>query len=387
MRENLIFTGIPESEVRRGEQENCEAIIREFLKSEMNITPDIQFDRVHRLGRYQSNQQNPRPIIAKFTNYKDKELVRQSAPKTLIGTRYGVNEQFPPEIENRRKLLYAEAKRARKNKENEVKLVRDRLFINGRQFVPPHNSNENNYNPLSNRDHQVPSGSDQRNSLRQQPGVHTNRNFNDGQQQQERQYYKPHSQIQTDWNRQPRRNNARHGSSASKVPWFGARTFVTQRNTEAVVRNDTHVFNRFTPLSETQSNETPFRCQSNAGKKKATSPLDAELNTKKQKESNVASNGDLGSSPLMVTAVNETEKPPNRVNDYPPISCSMTENVMHLSPQSTQGSAQLQMPTPVDSATLYYGPTVLNETMTHKTPDEIINNSDMSVSAEENREV
>lgn len=47
-----------------------------------------------------------------------------------------MNEQFPSEIENRRKALYPEAKRARQNKNNEVKLVRDKLYINGRQFIP-----------------------------------------------------------------------------------------------------------------------------------------------------------------------------------------------------------------------------------------------------------
>ena len=73
MRENLIFSGIPESDVRRGEQEDCEELIKEFLRSEMRITMEIKFDRVHRLGRYKHNQQYPRPIIAKFTNYKDKE--------------------------------------------------------------------------------------------------------------------------------------------------------------------------------------------------------------------------------------------------------------------------------------------------------------------------
>ena len=119
MRENLIFTGIPESELRQVGQENCEALIKEFLKSEMNIFIDIQFDRVHRLGRYKPNQHYPRSIIAKFTNYKDKEYAKKAAPRTLIGTQFRVNEHFPQEIENRRKQLYPEAKKARQNKNNE----------------------------------------------------------------------------------------------------------------------------------------------------------------------------------------------------------------------------------------------------------------------------
>ena len=144
MRENLIFTGIPESDIRHGEQENCEALIKEFLISEMHIHTDIQFDRVHRLGKFRPNKNYPRPIIAKFTNYKDKENVRRAAQKPLIGTQFRVNEHFPQEIENKRKQLYPEAKRARQSKNNEVRLVRDKLFINGRQFIPNTTNSQNN---------------------------------------------------------------------------------------------------------------------------------------------------------------------------------------------------------------------------------------------------
>ena len=92
MRENLIFSGIPETELRRGEQENCESLVKEFIRNQMRIEREIEFDRVHLLGRYMQNQRYSRPIIAKFTYFKDKEQVRQAAPRTLIGTRYSVTE-------------------------------------------------------------------------------------------------------------------------------------------------------------------------------------------------------------------------------------------------------------------------------------------------------
>ena len=106
MRENLIFSGIKESITRADEQEDCETRLRTFLREDMGISRSIGFDRVHRLGRFKPAQLRPRPIVAKFTFYRDKEFVRQEAPKVLIGTGYSVNEQFPQEIESRRKVLY-----------------------------------------------------------------------------------------------------------------------------------------------------------------------------------------------------------------------------------------------------------------------------------------
>ena len=144
MKENLIFTGISESHVAPGETKDCEAIIKTFLRPEMNIQRDIRFDRVHRL-EFLTPVKVLRPTEAKFTFYKDKEFVRNLAPKTLIGKKFGVNEQFPKEIEDRRKLLYPEAKVARQNKDNKVRLVRDKLYINGQQYVPQSQDNTQIY--------------------------------------------------------------------------------------------------------------------------------------------------------------------------------------------------------------------------------------------------
>ena len=136
MRENLIFTGISEPWDRSKVNEYCKSMVREFIRDELHIDKEISFDRVHRLGRYSRYQRYPRPIVVKFTFYKDKELVRVAESQYLTGNRYRVKEQFPSEIEERRKLLYGEARSARQNRNNRVKLVRDKLYINGRQYVP-----------------------------------------------------------------------------------------------------------------------------------------------------------------------------------------------------------------------------------------------------------
>ena len=77
MRENLIFTGIDEPE---GVTENVELTLKAFLRDGMKIERPIEFDRVHRLGRYDNDRKYPRPIIAKFERFKEKEYVRQTAP-------------------------------------------------------------------------------------------------------------------------------------------------------------------------------------------------------------------------------------------------------------------------------------------------------------------
>ena len=88
------------------------------------------------MGRYNARNARPRPIVVKFTFYKDRELVRLSAPTMLSGTSFGISEQYPIEIEEKRRPLYQIAKKARENTENKVKLVRDKLYINGELFKP-----------------------------------------------------------------------------------------------------------------------------------------------------------------------------------------------------------------------------------------------------------
>ena len=257
MRENLIFAGIPEPQLAVGERKNCEALIKDFIKEQMRIDREIQIDRVHRLGRYRRDQPFPRPIVVKFTFFKDKEIVRQAAPKTLIGTRYRVNEHFPAEIENRRKLLYPVVKSARQTESNRVKLVRDKLFINGEQYIP---------DSLN-----VEAGS--RNSSLRTPATSYRRNMSQS-------IYKPQhiaqrfSRPNTQQNRLAQNHNRR---------WTPSNNVCAPDNTQTRKEN-IFTSNRYIVL-DTESNEntdqntaTPsYTC---TGKKKASSPLD-RLNIEK----------------------------------------------------------------------------------------------------------
>jgi hypothetical protein len=128
MRDNLIFTGIQETE-----SENTEEVLQNFLYKEMEVSAPLEFHRVHRLGANQRGK--TRPIVAKFVYYKDRERIRRAAPTQLQGKRFGINEQFPKEINDRRKKLYPfykEAKRQRKSAYFKI----DKLFVEGKEIDP-----------------------------------------------------------------------------------------------------------------------------------------------------------------------------------------------------------------------------------------------------------
>jgi hypothetical protein len=62
-------------------------------------------------------------------------MVLQNAYK-LKGSSFGISEQYPAEINNRRKNLYPIMREAKQQRRHVV-LVRDRLFIDGEQYIPP----------------------------------------------------------------------------------------------------------------------------------------------------------------------------------------------------------------------------------------------------------
>ena len=75
MRSNLVFYNLPEVD-----KEDSFATVRDVLANKMEIDAnnDIEIERGHRLGRKRDDGK-PRPIIAKFLHYQDKEFIRKSA--------------------------------------------------------------------------------------------------------------------------------------------------------------------------------------------------------------------------------------------------------------------------------------------------------------------
>ena len=72
--------------------------------------------------------------------------MKSKAPTTLRGKRFGVNDQFPKEIETKRKVLYGVMKKAKRDPNNKVRLVRDKFFINNVQYIPENSENRDQFN-------------------------------------------------------------------------------------------------------------------------------------------------------------------------------------------------------------------------------------------------
>lgn len=137
MKNNLIFTGLHEQT-----EEDCELKLRRFIENEMNITHYIEFGKVHRFGKKSEVfNRPPRPIVARFLYFRDVDAVKK-AGRNLKGKPYGVNEQFPTEVEQRRRKLYPIMKEE-KLKKSKVVLVRDKLYVNN-ELVEPVDDNDDN---------------------------------------------------------------------------------------------------------------------------------------------------------------------------------------------------------------------------------------------------
>ncbi|CAC5395961.1 unnamed protein product [Mytilus coruscus] len=94
-----------------------------------------QLKRSH--GDENDTQENMKDELRKLESYNEKlkGKLLDIQWRNLRGTYYGVNEQFPPEIEEQRRKLYPIAKEARKKK-LKVVMKRDKLYINDKLVKP-----------------------------------------------------------------------------------------------------------------------------------------------------------------------------------------------------------------------------------------------------------
>jgi hypothetical protein len=135
MRDNLLLFNIEESTEEETE-ENPEEVVLSFFEERLQVKEaktNIKIERAHRIGRKQDKR--TRPIVVKFSFYKDREMIRKKGI-LLKGTNYGIGEQFPREIQDRRKKLIPHLKSA-KAKGQKANLVADKLYINNKLFKLP----------------------------------------------------------------------------------------------------------------------------------------------------------------------------------------------------------------------------------------------------------
>ena len=328
MRDNLIFTGISEPqnenqnefEIEAPETEDVEQTLRDFLKEEMQISRYIGFHRVHRLNSTDRSGRNdgPKPIIAKFERFSDREYVRSQAPKTLIGKPFGVREQYPKVIEDKRRQLYPIMKKYRKDKNNKVRLVRDRLYINENEYFPPddeQNCDENAKN-----------------------GAYEGR-------------YRRYTKTRIfERSTKPMRPHQSFSHPMGRTP---------DSTTVAKTLNFTlPTGNRFAPL---QQNDNAWKDRAESRKHKASSPLDADKDSKKYRE-NANSNSNPGTE-------SETEATNMQTDAYSPQSDPPRDEGRTL-PQTPIMAVPMQQGGGTTNESFAPGPAIgPNSTMTSNTVD------------------
>ena len=84
---------------------------------------------MYRLGKRKSGPTKPRPIVVKFTNFKDIAAVKNSSNR-LKNTKYGISPHYPREMVGSRKKLVPIMLNEQKNGKIGY-IVGDKLFING----------------------------------------------------------------------------------------------------------------------------------------------------------------------------------------------------------------------------------------------------------------
>lgn len=113
--------------------ENCVGLVHDFCKNVLKIEDpesSILIDRAHRVGSRSVGK--TRPIVAKLVRTKDKEFIKQASKiADLRSSDFRVADQFPQEVLARRKELIPKMVDARKNG-NKAVLVRDKLYINNK---------------------------------------------------------------------------------------------------------------------------------------------------------------------------------------------------------------------------------------------------------------
>lgn len=159
-RSNLKFYGIKEEEGKESELD-CELKINVFLQSYLQFEGNIHVERCHRLGKKNSNAKYPRPIIVRFTFFKERQRVWKNKsllsdkpkkktnenpdqnhespaptpPPSQPKSNVIIKEDFPLEVEKRVNKLMPIFLAAKNRKDIYADLVADKLYLNGKLFT------------------------------------------------------------------------------------------------------------------------------------------------------------------------------------------------------------------------------------------------------------
>ena len=130
MKDNLVFYNIKE---KKDTDENTKKVLTNFLKEELKVSEEniekLMFDRCHRIGK--KGNQN-RPIVAKCNQW-GKTLIFQHLKNLDKTKKFGINEQLPRELNDRKQQLLPMFRDAR-DKKQPVKWIDEKLIVNEKMF-------------------------------------------------------------------------------------------------------------------------------------------------------------------------------------------------------------------------------------------------------------
>lgn len=101
-----------------------------ICKSHLGIYA-VTLEQAHRLGRFQVGKN--RPLIAKFTRFKEKQRVLISAKK-LKGTKISLSEDYSESVRRKNKFLW-DFVQSRKKEGDKYSLKRDVLWFNHTKYI------------------------------------------------------------------------------------------------------------------------------------------------------------------------------------------------------------------------------------------------------------
>ena len=131
-RNNLVLHGVEEREGETTEQ--CRKVLENLIKDRMGIKDKVTIERAHRLGQRPPpgrKPAKPRPLIARFLDFNDRERVRDARrqlPKTIR-----VSEDLPWQIRQARTQLSAALDEAKKKSANSWIAYPARLLVDGKE--------------------------------------------------------------------------------------------------------------------------------------------------------------------------------------------------------------------------------------------------------------
>ena len=132
---NLVFYGFPE--VRNETDLDCYHKVINVIQN-LGLNPRMPIARAHRLGAYYKHQNTPRPIIVAFHWFGDRNAVwdRKQFLRQL-GNNVFITEDFPEEIQTKRRILYPAFKKARRlpKYRGNVSLQKDKLILNNKSYT------------------------------------------------------------------------------------------------------------------------------------------------------------------------------------------------------------------------------------------------------------